>query len=176
MTDSIAELTAPSSVVARAAAAERLVFRDGSAMTLLADGPATGGTLSVHHTSLSRGADGASPHHHGVVSEVFYVVDGRVDLLVGDEIVELGAGDFASVAPGVTHAFAAAPGSDAELLVAVAPGIERFSLFRRFERISAGREPAPTLLDGQAEYDTYPDVSELWERARRHPSDPKEQP
>jgi quercetin dioxygenase-like cupin family protein len=155
-----------SAVVARAAAAEHLVFPGGSTMTLLADSVATGGKLSVHHTMLRIGADGAGPHHHATAAEVLYVLRGSIQLLVGEELVGVGEGDLAVVPPGVAHAFAAAPGSDAELLVAVTPGIERFSLFRRFERVSAGREPAGTLLADQSQYDTYPDVSEVWQRAR----------
>jgi len=153
-------------VVARAADAERLVFPDGSTMTLLADSHATGGRLSMHHTLLRDGADGASPHHHTTVAELFYVLRGTVQVLVGDELVEAGEGDLVVVPPGVAHAFAAAPGGDAELLLAVTPGIERFDLFRRFERIVAGREPAGTLFADQSEYDTYPDISDIWEQAR----------
>jgi mannose-6-phosphate isomerase-like protein (cupin superfamily) len=155
------------------AEAERLVFAGGSTMTLLADGPSTAGKLSVHHALLRDGADGASPHHHTTVAEVFYVLRGRVQLLVGDELVEAGEGDLVVVPPGVTHAFAGARGHDAELLVAVTPGIERFSLFRRFERVSAHREPAGTLFTDQSDYDTYPDVSDIWEHARRHPHAPR---
>lgn len=153
-------------VVARAAEAERLVFPDGSTMTLLADSDATGGRLSMHHTLLRAGADGASPHHHTTVAELFYVLRGTVQLLVGDDLVEAGEGDLVVVPPGVAHAFAAAPGGDAELLLAVTPGIERFDLFRRFERIIAGREPAGTAFADQTEYDTYPDISDIWEQAR----------
>lgn len=163
-------------VLARVAEAERLVFPGGSTMTLLADSRATGGKLSVHHTTLRDGADGATPHHHTTVAEVLYVLRGSIRLLVGDELVEAGAGDLAVVPPGLTHAFGAAPGRDAELLVAVTPGIDRFSLFRRFERVSAGHEPAGSLLADQSRYDTYLDISTIWERARPVPSTTEETP
>jgi mannose-6-phosphate isomerase-like protein (cupin superfamily) len=165
-----------SAVVARAATAERLVFPGGSTMTLLADSVATGGKLSVHHTVLRKGADGASPHHHTIGAEVFYVLRGSIQLLVGEALIEAGEGDLAVVPPGVAHAFAASPGREAELLVAVTPGIERFSLFRRFERIAAGREPAGALLADQSAYDTYPDISEIWEQARPVTSTQEETP
>jgi mannose-6-phosphate isomerase-like protein (cupin superfamily) len=155
-----------SPVVARAAGAERLELPDGSTMTLLADSSATGHTLSVHHTTLPDGADGASPHHHTAVAEVLYVTGGTAHVLVGAEILEVEAGDLALVPPGVPHAFAAAPGRDAELLVAAIPGIERFELFKHFERVAAGRE-APGPLDAdQSRYDTYADTSEIWTQAR----------
>lgn len=144
-------------------------------MTLLTDSDATDGKLSAHLTTLSNGADGASPHRHRVVAEVFYVLRGNIQLLIGEELIEAGAGDLAVIPPGVAHAFAAAPGSEAELLVAVTPGIERFSLFRQFERVSAGREPAGTLAD-QSHYDTFPYTSEIWEKARQIAATTKETP
>lgn len=151
-----------SPVVARAACAERLEFPDGSTMTLLADGPITGATLSIHHSTLPSGAGGASPHHHTAVVEVLYVVAGTVQVLAGDEVFEIGRGDLAVVPPGVAHALAAAPGSDAELLVAAIPGIERFDLFRQLQRVLAGLEPPEALGAGQSRYDTYPDTSPIW--------------
>jgi hypothetical protein len=90
-----------------------------------------------------------------------------VQLLVGEELIEAGAGDLAVVPPGLAHAFAAAPGEDAELLVAVTPGIERFDLFRHFERVMAGREPAGSAFSDQSRYDTYSDTSEIWDQLRQ---------
>jgi quercetin dioxygenase-like cupin family protein len=158
-------------VLARADGAERLDFPDGSAMRLLADSSATGGRLSVHTSTLRNGA-GASPHHHDVASEVFFVVRGAIELLIDDDILVAREGDLAIVPPGVTHAFAAVPGQDAELLLAVTPGIERFELFRRFERVLAGRERGGGLLTAQAAYDTYPDHSPIWQQARAAASRP----
>lgn len=152
-------------LIARAARSERLTFPGGSTMTLLADSPATGGKLSVHHTMLRDGADGGNPHHHTAMVEVLYILRGQLHVLLGDELTEAGAGDLIIVPPGVTHAFAAAPGRDAELLVAVTPGIERFPLFRRFEQTGAGQVPADVIAD-QSRYDTYPDFSTTWHQAR----------
>jgi quercetin dioxygenase-like cupin family protein len=156
---------AGAAVVARGAHSERLVFPGGSSITLLADSAVTGGRLSVHRTVLRDGAEGGSPHHHTTVAETLYVVAGQVRALVGDELMEAGAGDLVVIPPGVTHAFAAVPGRDAELLVAVTPGIERFSLFRRIASVRAGCEHADTLAD-QSQYDTHPDRSAIWEQAR----------
>jgi mannose-6-phosphate isomerase-like protein (cupin superfamily) len=162
-------------LVARADQAERLRFPGGSTMTLLADGPETRGALGVHQAVLRDAGVGASPHHHLHATEVFHVLRGGVQLLLGDDLVEVGAGDLVVVPPGAVHAFAAAPGRDAELLVVVTPGIERFSLFRRFEAVSTGRAPAATVLADQSTYDTYADTSEVWDRARHH-IDTKETP
>jgi mannose-6-phosphate isomerase-like protein (cupin superfamily) len=153
-------------VVVRAADAERLELPHGSTMALLADSTATGGRLSVHQATLVDGADGAGPHHHTTAAEVFYVLDGSAQILVGDRLVVAGAGDFVVVPPGTAHAFAAAPGQTATLLVAVTPGIERFELFRRIARAATGRQPLGTLGHDQSVYDTYADDSHVWRVAR----------
>jgi mannose-6-phosphate isomerase-like protein (cupin superfamily) len=156
----------PAAIVVRAQEAEKLEFPGGSSMRLLADSPATGGVLSVHRATLRHGRLGAGPHHHLTATEVFYVLGGSVQLLVGDVLVVATEGDLAVVPPGMPHAFAAAPGGDAELLVAVAPGIERFEMFRRLARLGAGVEAPGTRFDDQSPYDTYASDSLAWRQAR----------
>jgi mannose-6-phosphate isomerase-like protein (cupin superfamily) len=156
----------PAAIVVRAQEAEELEFPDGSSMRLLTESPATGGTLSVHRASLRAGGLGASPHHHLTATEVFYVLRGSVQLLLGDVLVVATEGDLAVVPPGMAHAFAAAPGGHAELVVAVTPGIERFELFRRLARRAAGLEAPGTFFDDQARYDTYASDSPAWRQAR----------
>jgi hypothetical protein len=75
----------------------------------------------------------------------------------------------------MAHAFAAAPGGDAELIVAVTPGIERFELFRQLARLAAGLEAPGTLLDDQSRYDTYASDSPAW-RQTRHVDQPTPTP
>ena len=109
---------------------------------MLADRAATNGALSIHHTILRDGANGASPHHHTSASRCSTCSVGSVQILAGDRLVVAGDGDLAVVPPGMAHTFAAAPGCDAELLVvAVTPGIERFDMFRRLARVLRGVEP-----------------------------------
>ena len=156
----------PAGVVVRAREAEQLQFPDGSAISLLTDSPAAGGTVSIHRATLRHGGLGASPHHHLTATEVFYVLSGSVQLLVGELLVVATEGDLAVVPPGMAHAFAAAPGRDAELVVAVTPGIERFELFRRLARLAAGLEAPGTLFDDQSRYDTYASDSPAWRQAR----------
>jgi mannose-6-phosphate isomerase-like protein (cupin superfamily) len=153
-------------VVVRAAEAELLELPGGSSIRLLADSSATQTRLSVHRASLRDGANGAGPHHHTTAAEVFYVINGSVQILVGTEVIVAVEGDLALVPPQVPHAFAATPGHDAELLVAVTPGIERFDLFRRLARVSTGAEPPGTLFEDQSIYDTYASDSPAWRRAR----------
>ncbi len=70
------------SVIVRSAEAE-VVGRMPTTVRLLADSSATGGALSTIQVSLEDGADGARPHHHANSAELFYVLDGAVQLLSG---------------------------------------------------------------------------------------------
>src|SRR5580700_1003963 len=101
-------------VLVRADEAEHL---DSIGHVLLADSSATGGALSSHRVVLGRGADGAVPHRHDNSSELFYILDGAFDVLVGDEVLLARAGDLLVVPPGLEHAFAAHRGSTAEALI-----------------------------------------------------------
>jgi quercetin dioxygenase-like cupin family protein len=44
-------------------------------------------------------------HVHAEQHDTFYVLEGVLTVQIGDELVELGPGDFASVPPGVAHTF-----------------------------------------------------------------------
>ena len=67
--------------------------------------------------------------------------------------------------PGLAHAFAAAPGEDADILIVNTSGVERFEYFRHLERIL--REGAPeSLLEVQELYDTYFLTARAWNNAR----------
>jgi mannose-6-phosphate isomerase-like protein (cupin superfamily) len=152
-------------VLVRAADAERVGFLPQT-VRLLADSSSTGGKLSAQRVTLQGGVDGANPHHHASAAELFYVLSGSAQLLAGDRILIVGEGDLAVVPPGLPHAFAAATASDADLLIVITPGIERFDYFRHLARIATGQQPPESLLDDQARYDTFFDDSAAWRQAR----------
>ena len=124
-------------------------------MALLADSSATGGALSTVRVSLEKGADGARPHRHEKSVEMFYILDGRVQVLSGEDVLTAEAGDVIVVPPRLPHAFAAQRGGNAEILIVIAPGVERFEYFRQLTRIARGEEPPETLRDIQDLYDNY---------------------
>ncbi|MZD06492.1 cupin domain-containing protein [Streptomyces sp. SID5785] len=149
----------------RAADAE-VVGRAPTTVRLLADSSATGGALSTQRVTLTEGANGATPHHHARSAELFYVLDGTAQLLCGEQVVTAGRGDLVVVPPKTAHAFAAAPGEHADLLIVITPGVERFEYFRHLERIAYGKVPPESLLDVQELYDTYFQQSVPWTDAR----------
>lgn len=153
------------SVIVRSAEAE-VIGHAPTTIRLLADSSSTGGALSTQRVSLTNGANGASPHHHANSAELFYMLDGSAQLLSGDQIVTAERGDLVIVPPGRAHAFAATPGEDADILIVITPGVERFEYFRHLERIAYGKVPPESLLEVQELYDTYFLNSTTWNNAR----------
>ena len=153
-------------VVVRGSNAESFQGPTGK-IQLLADSEATGGALSTVRVSLDKGADGARPHHHKKSAELFYILEGGIRVLSGDQIVRADAGDVIVVPPGLSHAFSAEPGKAAELLIVIAPGVERFEYFRKLMRIARGQEAPESLRDVQELYDTYFVNSPEWEAANK---------
>jgi quercetin dioxygenase-like cupin family protein len=49
--------------------------------------------------------EGPPLHVHDEQHDTFYVLDGVLAVQVGDDVLDLGPGDFASVPPGVAHTF-----------------------------------------------------------------------
>jgi mannose-6-phosphate isomerase-like protein (cupin superfamily) len=157
-------MTAPATAtgaVARADTAETLALGPDS-MRLLLDADATGGAVSAHCAHLTDGALGATPHRHTISSEVFYVVDGSLDVLVGEDLVRMTSGDLAVAPPGVTHAFAASPGCDAEVFVFITPGVQRFDFFRQVSLVLSGEVDRGALMDMQADFDIVPVENPNW--------------
>ena len=132
---------------------------------LYADSSATGGALSSQRVTLKHGAAGATPHHHTGSSELFYVISGDAEVLAGERVLTVAEGDLVVVPPGTVHAFAASPGADADLLIILAPGVERFEYFRQLQRIAAGEAPLESILEVQDLYDNHFDDSPVWQQA-----------
>ena len=71
---------------------------------VLADGRDTGGRFSMMEQLLPKGS-GPGPHKHTWSDETFYMLDGEITLLVGDEIRTARKGDFIMVPRNTRHAF-----------------------------------------------------------------------
>jgi hypothetical protein len=66
----------------------------------------------------------------------------------------------------LAHAFGAAPGHTADILIVIAPGVDRFEYFRTLERIAYGKQPMETLMQEQEKYDNWFLDSPVWQSAR----------
>lgn len=152
----------PKPAIARAATAE--TFSLGcSTLQLLLDATPTGGALSAHRVHLSEGQLGANPHRHTHSSELFFVVDGSLDVLAGEQMLTATLGDLVVVPPEHPHAFAASEGCRADVLVMITPGIDRFPLFRTMaDALRSGADSAAMARSAQL-CDTYAVESNAWD-------------
>lgn len=153
------------SVVAHARDAEVLTTSSAT-FRLCVDSNPTGGAFSMIHATVEAGADGARPHWHKRSAEMLYVLDGAIQVLSGNEIIEAERGDVIVVPPRLPHAFSTLRGSSAELLIVISPGVERFDYFRQLARVMCGEQAPESLQDVQELYDVYFTDSSEWESAR----------
>ena len=88
--------------------------------------------LALIEFALEPGFEGPDPHAHDDHVDSFYVLDGEVDFLVGDEWMRLPAGSFVAAPIGLTHAFANRDGQHARLLNIHAPSVTFHERLRTF--------------------------------------------
>lgn len=147
----------------RAQDAEILHGDPDSVLTLLADPEHTAATLTCNRSLLRRGSAGAPPHLHERSAEMFYVLDGRLEVLVDDAITVLGAGDLLVVPPAVPHAFAPAGDTDVDVLVVFTPGTARFDYYRLLDRMHRGLATPQEVTDSQVRFDNRYVDSVTWD-------------
>jgi mannose-6-phosphate isomerase-like protein (cupin superfamily) len=159
--------------VIRAAEAEVLDSALGR-IQLLAEPTTTHQCPHVHRTNLAMGTTAAGPHHHLRATELFFVLDGKLQVLLDEDLVTAERGDLIVVPPKVVHAYGAALDSEVDVLVLFTPGLPLFDFFRQFmEIVNSGRSPRE-MGPPPPEADMHADTSEVWKkaRARREPDGP----
>jgi mannose-6-phosphate isomerase-like protein (cupin superfamily) len=70
-----------------------------------ADGEETDDRYCVSEWWLEAGDPGPGPHSHEANVELFYVIEGSMSLLAGDQWLDAPAGSFVRIPAGVTHDF-----------------------------------------------------------------------
>ena len=74
-------------------------------VTIKATGEETASTLYLGEVVAVPGFPGPPAHFHRRLHDMFYVLDGTLTMRLGDEVLELPAGSFVCVPPGVVHTF-----------------------------------------------------------------------
>jgi mannose-6-phosphate isomerase-like protein (cupin superfamily) len=87
-----------------------------------ADEDETGARYSVSEWRMQPGFEGVGDHAHEANDEIFWVLEGRPELLVGDEWRAAGRGTFLRIPAGVTHNFRNRSDAPAILLNVFIPG------------------------------------------------------
>jgi quercetin dioxygenase-like cupin family protein len=119
---------------------------EGEATNLLAlgvrfmiDGERTGGAFSLVEHPLPPRALGSPVHTHANEDEYTFVLEGRVGVQLGDDVIEAGPGDLVFKPHGVAHAFWNAGDEPARMLEIISPaGFE--NSFRELAPLLAASE------------------------------------
>jgi quercetin dioxygenase-like cupin family protein len=61
--------------------------------------------ISLFEMTFDERWEGVDPHDHDDHVDSFYVLDGEVEFLLGEDAVRVGAGTYVAAPPGVTHGF-----------------------------------------------------------------------
>jgi mannose-6-phosphate isomerase-like protein (cupin superfamily) len=155
--------TIPFAHLLRAADGEVLDGDPEASITLLADPESTAGLLTSNRSFMRAGSAGAPPHLHRRSAELFFVLDGRLLVLLSDRVVTLEQGDLLVVPPGCTHAFAPPADSDADVLFVFTPGTARFDYYRLLDQAHRGEAEWSEITETQERYDNHYADSPLWE-------------
>jgi quercetin dioxygenase-like cupin family protein len=100
----------------------------GDHYTFLVTGEESGGAYFAMEALVPPGG-GPPPHIHTREEETFYILGGRLEILLGDELVLAGPGDFVNVPRGVVHRFLNIGTEAARVLITFTPaGIDRWFL------------------------------------------------
>ena len=98
----------------------------GDIYTFLATGEETDGDYFAMEGLVPPDA-GPPPHIHHDEVETFYIVEGQLEIKLGDQEYQAKAGDFVHVAKGTPHSFFNRSQQPAKMIITFVPaGIEKF--------------------------------------------------
>lgn len=128
-----------------------------STCTFKATGKETNGHFGLFEFVMEPGANGASPHIHKELTETFYVVEGEVELLLGDRRIVAEPKTFILVPENTPHGFSNAGQTPATLLILFCPADSREQYFEGLAELTKdGRQPSQEeLLDLMQRFDQY---------------------
>lgn len=85
----------------------------------------------------------ARPHHHPDFSESFYILDGELTILDGEDWVTAGVGDLVYVPRKSIHGFKNDGAANTRFLILFTPGVAREDYFTGLDELRAN-DRAPT--------------------------------
>ncbi len=99
----------------------KMVWVLGARVTIRADAKLTGGAYSVFEDLLLPG-QGPPLHTHTNEDETMYVIEGELEVVLGDQTYLVKPGDFAHMARGVPHRFKNVSDKPTRMLLSYSPG------------------------------------------------------
>lgn len=129
-----------------------------STCTFKATGKDTRGHFGLFEFVMEPGSQGASPHIHKQLTEMFYVVEGEVELVLDSRTVTATPGSFMLVPENTPHGFSNGGKTRATLLIMFCPADSREQYFEGLAELTKnGRQPSQEeLLELMHKFDQYP--------------------
>lgn len=131
----------------------------GVTMTYKTVGAQSGGQFLALEYVAPPKFSGPPPHWHKITTEIFYVLDGMLTLIVDGEATTVGPGGYAFVPPGVVHTFANQSDAPSSYFLLASPaGLEKY--FVELHEMIKGEPSWPPKDMGKvvalmAKYDTF---------------------
>jgi len=111
--------------IVRGAGEGKTILVLGNPYTYKATKEETGGAYALLENPVA--GEGPPPHIHETEEEAFYVLEGELKILLGDQTFTAKPGDFVLVPRGIVHTFSKAGTESAKMLVIISPaGFEKF--------------------------------------------------
>ncbi len=118
----------------------------GDHYTFLVTGEETGGAYFAMEALVPPGG-GPPPHIHRREDETFYLIEGEIEFLLGEDLVLAGPGDFVNIPRGMVHRFRNIGSGTARMILTFTPaGMERF-FEETLEPAPSGAVTAPDNVD-----------------------------
>lgn len=129
-----------------------------STCTFKATGKDTKGHFGLFEFVMEPGSMGASPHIHKQLTEMFYVVEGLVEMVLSDRTFAAQPGTFILVPENTPHGFSNRGQTPAKLLIMFCPADMREQYFEGLAKLTKdGRQPShEELLELMEKFDQYP--------------------
>jgi mannose-6-phosphate isomerase-like protein (cupin superfamily) len=123
-----------------------ILLGPGDVYTFLATQAETDGAYFVMSGMVPPDA-GPPPHIHHNQVETFYIVEGQLGIMLGDEVYEAKAGDFVHVSIGTPHRFINRSQTPAKIIVTFVPAGDIEDFFREAFEETTDRHATPPPLD-----------------------------
>ena len=136
----------------------------GTRCTFKVTGKNTDGHFGLFEYTMEPNTAGPGRHIHRETAEIFYVVEGEIEIIIGDETVTAQAGATALVPTEAVHAFANVSSQRAMLLIMFCPADSRDKYFEGLAELTKdGQRPDPeALLELMRQHDTEPVVGPIY--------------
>ncbi|MGF1523707.1 MAG: cupin domain-containing protein [Leptolyngbyaceae cyanobacterium] len=134
------------------------VVMGNSSCTFKVTGEDTNGHFGIFEFTLNPETPAFNPHIHKQMVEIFYVLEGEVELFIDGETVVAPSGTCATVPQNTPHAFANPGSGYAKMLIMFCPEISRRQYFEGLSELTKeGRQPSREEIQELArQFDQYP--------------------